>query len=271
MNTILFVWNPARWDWINLEEKVEEVELTGSALEKWTCQSHKKARPGDRAFLAKIGSEPKGIMGAGYIVHGPFLSKHWNGSNLDVKRVLIDFEVLFNPSQDPILTLNLLKTGTMANQHWTPESSGISIRPEAVAELEAVWFDFLTTQNVRFNPYAATDKKEQETFIEGNVERVWQTRYERNPFVRAACLDYHGYKCSVCTFDFENYYGSIGKEFIHVHHLTEISSRKGSHSVDPVRDLRPVCPNCHAMLHKRNPALTIEELRSMIKKENKGR
>ncbi|WP_422678748.1 hypothetical protein [Christiangramia echinicola] len=38
------------------------------------------------------------------------------------------------------------------------------------------------------------------------------------------------------------------------------------YNVDPIRDLIPVCPNCHFMLHKRTPAFTIEELKNMIKR-----
>ena len=34
--------------------------------------------------------------------------------------------------------------------------------------------------------------------------------------------------------------------------------------LDPINDLIPVCPNCHAMLHRRNPSLMVEELRNAI-------
>jgi hypothetical protein len=51
--------------------------------------------------------------------------------------------VLLNPDKEPILTLDILKTGNLAAQTWTPQASGISIRPELVDELEGVWLDFL--------------------------------------------------------------------------------------------------------------------------------
>lgn len=47
---------------------------------------------------------------------------------------------------------------------------------------------------------------------------------------------------------FTDMYGDIGKDFIHVHHLL-IGEE---YVVDHIKDLRPVCPNCHAMLDKRN-------------------
>lgn len=47
---------------------------------------------------------------------------------------------------------------------------------------------------------------------------------------------------------------------IHVHHLKPLGEVGEGYLLDPVADLRPVCPNCHAMLHRRKPALGIDEL-----------
>lgn len=99
--------------------------------------------------------------------------------------------------------------------------------------------------------------------FEGAMSKVLVNRYERDPQARRVCLEKHGYRCSVCTFDFEKEYGDIGYGFIHVHHLTPLSSHKTEHSLNPVKDLVPVCPNCHAMLHSCNPPLLIEELREI--------
>ncbi len=103
------------------------------------------------------------------------------------------------------------------------------------------------------------------TLEEGAVSQVTVNAYERNLQARAKCIEFHGHKCCVCGFDFEDQYGDIGKRFIHVHHLRELSTIRRSYVVDPINDLRPVCPNCHAMLHKRkNPAFTIEELKEIL-------
>ncbi|MEX2515469.1 MAG: HNH endonuclease [Gammaproteobacteria bacterium] len=67
-------------------------------------------------------------------------------------------------------------------------------------------------------------------------------------------------------FHFENFYGELGSKYIHVHHLTPLSEVGAEYEVDPVNDLRPVCPNCHAMLHKRNPPFSIDELSDIISK-----
>jgi predicted HNH restriction endonuclease len=90
-------------------------------------------------------------------------------------------------------------------------------------------------------------------------------KYERNPKLRALCLKHYGFHCAVCNFSFGARYGATGEGYIHVHHLTPLSQIAQAHEVDPVKDLRPVCPNCHAMLHTRTPPLSIEELKAALK------
>jgi 5-methylcytosine-specific restriction protein A len=102
---------------------------------------------------------------------------------------------------------------------------------------------------------------------EGTVRSVRINIYERNGIARSECIKHHGCKCAVCGFDFEEIYGKLGSGFIHVHHLTELSEIKETYTVDPINDLRPICPNCHAMVHKKKPAYTIEELKSIIKEQ----
>jgi len=62
-------------------------------------------------------------------------------------------------------------------------------------------------------------------------------------------------------------YGEIGNEYIHIHHIQFLSSIKQEHEINPEKDLEPVCPNCHSMLHKKigNKYLTIQELKIIIK------
>jgi 5-methylcytosine-specific restriction protein A len=262
-NTYLFTWNPEKWNWAGLEQNIEELNNTGKVTLKWSCRSYKSIRPGDRAFLARVGSAPRGIFASGKVVSEPFLSQHWNGEDKDIPRVLIEFDILLNPDKEPILTIDNLEKGNLAKQTWTPQTSGISLRKEAIDELEEEWFEFIITQNVRSSPF--TDPIDTvKTFIEGSATQVTQTRYERNIYARKKCLNYYGYSCSVCGFNFEKFYGNLGCQFIHVHHLTQVATIKQEYKVDLIKDLRPVCPNCHSMLHKQNPPLTIEELKQTI-------
>lgn len=99
---------------------------------------------------------------------------------------------------------------------------------------------------------------------EGAKIRVEVNRYERSPVNRAACISHFGTKCQVCGFDFSKRYGSLGNEYIEVHHRVPVSEMGGSYRLDPVKDLVPVCSNCHAMLHRAQPPLKVEDLRSLI-------
>ncbi len=99
-------------------------------------------------------------------------------------------------------------------------------------------------------------------YAEGAVRQVAVNAYERNPAARQACISYYGTDCAVCGFNFFTTYGSIGAGFIHVHHLELLASIREGYSVDPINDLRPVCPNCHAMIHRKDPPFLVEELRA---------
>jgi predicted HNH restriction endonuclease len=103
------------------------------------------------------------------------------------------------------------------------------------------------------------------SMTEGAARQVTSNRYERSRVARAGCLAVHGYSCAVCGFNFQQRYGAIGQGYIHVHHLSPMSTARGEREINPVTDLCPVCPNCHAMLHQRNPPYTIDELRAQLR------
>jgi 5-methylcytosine-specific restriction protein A len=105
-------------------------------------------------------------------------------------------------------------------------------------------------------------------YAEGARKQVRVNAYERNPRARRDCLKHHGYGCAVCGFVFERVYGELGKNFIHVHHLRPLALCDSSYILDAIEDLRPVCPNCHAMLHSSGKVLTIEELKARMSKQS---
>ncbi len=116
-------------------------------------------------------------------------------------------------------------------------------------------------------PYETIDEKEPSIITEGKVTKIYVNKYERNPLARRMCIEHHGVCCKVCGFDFYDTYGDLGKDYIHVHHLIPISSIRKKYTLVPEKDLIPVCPNCHAMIHKKTPALSIEQLREIIGKK----
>lgn len=108
-----------------------------------------------------------------------------------------------------------------------------------------------------------TEEKET-NLIEGNLLSILVNKYERNPTARKECLAHFGSRCQVCSLDFSEKYGDIGAGFIHVHHIVSLSEIGKSYKVDPIKDLVPLCPNCHSMIHHSKVTLTIEQLRERI-------
>lgn len=104
-------------------------------------------------------------------------------------------------------------------------------------------------------------------FIEGRPIAVQTTTYERDPAARRACLAHHGYTCAACGFNFGAAYGPVAARYIQVHHLNPLASHRGSVATDPVTDMRPLCANCHAVAHFRDPPYTVEEIRNFINQE----
>lgn len=104
-----------------------------------------------------------------------------------------------------------------------------------------------------------------EKFVEGAAKTIQVNTYERNPNARKKCLEYYGAVCCICDFDFGKVYGEKFDDFIHVHHLRPIATIGSTYTFDPIKDLRPVCPNCHAVIHRKNPPYTIKQVERMIK------
>ncbi|WP_439683260.1 5-methylcytosine-specific restriction protein A [Cupriavidus oxalaticus] len=116
------------------------------------------------------------------------------------------------------------------------------------------------------DPIAVYPDEVSGTVWEGARRSVLVNVYERNSEGRRKCIEHYGCQCAVCDMNFAERYGEHGKNFIHVHHLTPMASMGKSYQLDPIEDLRPVCPNCHAMLHRTDPPCSIEKLQSLMKK-----
>jgi 5-methylcytosine-specific restriction protein A len=119
-------------------------------------------------------------------------------------------------------------------------------------------------QMVNDDVYDVDYPEDDEKLYEGALVTVKANKYERNQKARRECVAKKGYQCSVCGRDFEATYGEIGKNFIHVHHLTPISTIGKEYELNVDTDLVPVCPNCHYMLHRKDPPYTIEELKDIL-------
>lgn len=108
--------------------------------------------------------------------------------------------------------------------------------------------------------------KEEMALREGAIRSRITKVYVRNADARRQCIHKYGSKCSICNFSFKATYGKVADGFIHVHHIRQLSHAGKEHRVDPIQHLRPVCPNCHAVVHLKSPAYSIDEVQAFLRR-----
>ena len=145
------------------------------------------------------------------------------------------------------------------------EYAGIAAAIEIAdtSPVEIVWSVAVSRKQMQ-PPIQSPEQVVGREYLEGAVHKVLVNAYERDPQARQACIRHYGPACVVCDLDFRERYGPIGAGFIHVHHVIPLSELGRDYKVNPVEDLRPVCPNCHAMLHRRRPPIPSEDLRAAL-------
>ncbi|EJO33955.1 HNH endonuclease domain protein [Acinetobacter radioresistens WC-A-157] len=128
-----------------------------------------------------------------------------------------------------------------------------------------ILFNFIEEEflEIKQPDYPDEANLESPRFTEGQKIKITVNGYERCPKARAECIAIYGNRCYVCGISFQHMYGSFAKDFIHVHHIKPLYTIGEEYEVDPKEDLRPVCPNCHAMLHKTENGfpMTIKKLK----------
>lgn len=163
---------------------------------------------------------------------------------------LVGDQLDYHPEPERLGTLVLFDK-RQGELHWV-------MRPEVAEALELLgWVEgvnLLLPEEI-----AATT-----ALVEGAVCRVSVNAYERNAEARRLCIERHGANCCICGFNFGAVYGEVADGYIHVHHVHPLSEIGSEYVVNPVEDLRPVCPNCHAVLHRRIPAYSIEDVLSFL-------
>ncbi len=119
------------------------------------------------------------------------------------------------------------------------------------------------------HPNTADSSADEHAFVEGESSDIVLNQYERNRRAREACIRHYGSRCAICGFDFEATYGNDFRGIIQVHHIVPISEIGHEYTVDPIKDLIPVCPNCHVALHsKKGGVYTPDELKELLKRRN---
>jgi 5-methylcytosine-specific restriction protein A len=267
MKTYLLAWNPKRSQWTDLADLSRKTKLGVQPMTSSTCGNTKSIQQGDRVFWIRLGVEPKGIFGCGTVTRGSYVDQHWDSTRPRETAIWVDIRVdsVFHPDCEPIVPRAELDRPPLSQMHWDTQVSGIQIPDEVAAELEQLWLSF-TSQGGGTLP---EDLAEDAVLYEGAGCRVLVNAYERSRAAREQCLAHHGASCAVCGFDFGQRFGELAQGFIHVHHLVPLSELGERYQINPIRDLIPVCPNCHAAIHMREPPHSVAEVQSALKQQGR--
>ena len=257
----LLTWNPERFkmDWE--EESAHWLDSSGSW--RWSTGSRKRGvSPGDRFLLLRQVSK-RGIVASGVAAGEIFQDDHWEPERDDMANY-VDVAWEDTVTVEERLPIEDLKR-IAPDAEWTPQGSGTQVPEPDASVVWNAWRSHLDDAvPAARGARPAEEVGSNEQVREGAKTRIMVNRYERSASARQACLNAHGTACTVCGFDFGERYGDLGEGFIHVHHLVDLSTIGKEYEIDGAEDLRPVCPNCHAMLHRERPALTLDNLRKQL-------
>ena len=115
---------------------------------------------------------------------------------------------------------------------------------------------------------ARGDDPDDVEFPEGRILFGLHRRYERDRSLAGRARKRHirlfgTLFCEACAFDFAQFYGERGESWIEVHHDVPVSTLSPN-GATKLSDLRLLCSNCHRMIHRKRPWLTVDELRRVI-------
>lgn len=269
MNTYLFTWNPRKFSWDDFQQDWENVYSGNRPRFEWSCGNTKRIAVGDRVFMMRLGwqEKVKGLMLSGWVTVEPMEDKHWDENRGSSMALYLEIEpdILLHHNIDILFDPTTLQM----NYDWYPQRSGVLIPADISELLEAMWYEHNQSVQVSVSQSLALASSPAR-YQEGQRILITRYQYERDPRARKACIEKQGTSCIVCGFNFGEKYGQIGEGFIHVYHIVPLSERDSEYEIQPDHDLKPVCPNCHAMLHRRSPPFTIQELKDLLASVKNG-
>jgi 5-methylcytosine-specific restriction enzyme A len=192
----------------------------------------------------------------------------------------VNIEASIDANQDTFSSIALELDG----RAFFGSGSGLSENPELTFEVEtltsesSIEYGLLNEQEERVLEFAvkliasvlpierATFRHADEVlgYPEGAVSQVLVNRYERDPRNRREAIAIHGKTCLACNFNFAEKYGELGDEYIVVHHTVPVSQMGNDYVVDPAKDLVTLCANCHAMVHRHDPPISLADLKKIL-------
>lgn len=259
MAAVFLGWNPNRLDRWDYGAAVVQVAETGRFLGRWRVGRRRSIQAGTEAWLLVQGRSDAGtgLIGHGVIMSEPYEAAHSGDDGVTEWYVSVAYDALL-PAGDQIRPGIL--SAAVPGIRWGSalRRPGMNVPASAEPGLRQLWRDLGPAAQDPTRPVAGT-------YPQYAVCRSEVNRYEQDPDARRVCLAFHGTSCAACGFSFEAVYGAVGAGFINVHHTVPAAMLGNRYRLDPVADLVPLCPNCHAMAHQDvSTPRTVAELRQVI-------
>lgn len=261
MPSYLLTWNPLKWSWTELANKLSDFEATGFTKERWSCGNTKRIKAGDRIYLIRLGKEPKGIVASG-IVCGSLKEKHWDNKRSTALYVDIQIDKLINSPQDVLIRREELKQ-KFSSMRWDTQVSGISIPDDISAWLEQELSIVSSKERIKLSLQILEDdfserlekskelssKQRQERLVKAprlpqKVEAL-TTVFLRNADVIAEVLARSKGCCESCGNPAPFMRASDSSPYLEVHHKVRLADD----GEDIVENALAMCPNCHRKAH----------------------
>jgi len=264
---IILTWNRDRehvWPENEYNEARKKCLNGGVYNGSWSVSRHKTIPINSEVFFFVQGQKhTRGIVATGITTSIPWLDKHWDDPKKKTNYVRIKVTEMLE--LDDAIPVNLLEDRVPGVPWRVIRASGFTVRGKSQASLRDVWSNFSGREEL-----PDPGELPPADYVEGGIRTIKVNRYERDPRARKACLAHHGNLCFVCRTNLVDVYGpDLGATAIHVHHIKPMSSqRKKSYKVNPTKDLIPLCPNCHNVIHKTTPVLTPQALRKIYLARN---
>lgn len=218
----------------------------------WSTRSHRQMSSGDYVYFSKQGVQPRGIFASGIVTSEPF-EGFWDDAKEGLRPswfVDVEIDLILDPEQPLALTPEQLER-KFPSVHWWPRASGPRLPDDVADRLDQLWAE---VSGGKLSSLRATNTVR--AAVEGIAEEHQILIRSRNRSIRDARIEQvkrrnrGALPCEVpsCGFDFQRTYGTLGRDYAHVHHLTPLSESKVT--ITTTKDLRVVCANCHMMLHR---------------------
>jgi 5-methylcytosine-specific restriction protein A len=261
--TCIITWNKDKWPEEKMQALMDRFAAGEQVIERWKIGAHIKFGIGDRVFLSRTGKHYPGLLGAGRIASVARREADFEDPSKEAWYADVRFDYLANSPTSVVAShIELAQQLAVLPRAFTPQTSGHSFTGND-DELEGLWSKLIGHSETIYPDEISNVSDTQ--YTEGLKKAVIVNKYERNFEARLKCIEAHGTACKACGINLGVVYGpELGKKYIHIHHLVPLKEIGSEYYVDPIKDLVPLCPNCHSMVHQIDPPLAIEELRKKI-------